>query len=1216
MDDRDPSAGLPIWTIPLAPTGDHGSGFHTQNDPAQPFQRTNYIERTGAVEVRCSCVEVVHGFLDADGDAFCTLLVLEFRFDARKQARRICSIDIELRFDGLSSPNHPEVYAIAPCGNLSVAPTTQSESSTLSANIGLSPGTLSVAALNAGINYDRNVTRDMTYATKVTGATALRGRNFGPPNSASWTLLENPATKTGVPVAMKAAVLLKRQDEEQFQCIAMIKAHADWRSSLESVFGSTPPDDPVLFDPAMKPTSEAYDLLNLGRVDLGALSSITLNSVVPGDSDDDYNDSPTKAFIAPLLPQEDPAKEAFDRIIKDAENDMLILKTKANREEFSNKYRKHFNARIQPENQTLFHVVANRVGHTHLTYYLVRHHSQLLQIRDDSGKTPLYITIVRKNFNALGAILDKYSDDLDNLLAVACDHGRNSIHAAIFHNLDEAYTLRLIEKASEETLCMQDQDGLTPLHLAVQYSRCSESQLRIVRALIARGDRALDEFSTTPADLSVYRYHQYTRDKAEADLRASLEAVAGRKATGNSTTANRSSKMPEPDHLRGRDDERATGRPPNNHETNAHDIGLPQTGVSDEILSNGAEPDDWNLCFDYSKAPTPVYRSSFEQSFAHMHFDNVLRYVAFNKIELHSPPPRDTQLQIRKLALQPKPGRGRTDLTFFFNWLRNKQVDHILKVVVDDSPERPHSDKAIENCLKHFQVESLEWRKLDICPETLFNACRVVSHLHLWWSGNRAILRAWSEPEGLAKLENLKTITLLWNSAEVLEPVDVIQLYIKDFEARLARAVKSFELAKAGSNTRPLTQGIRRTNTGAEGIGNVEATPLRTILVEAIEENTPMNHNGAAPGGSRTKPLSTTNQRNLSAHRWLNCMDTFADEIQNVAVPPTQQDKLKRDITVALIDDGVNIGVPTVAGKVVGGATFDRGGPGENGPSPYFLSASGHGTVMADMICRVCPTAKLYVFKLETHATQDPITEGQAHNQIVTKSAALAVEASVARGVDIISISWTVKKPKDTEQDADLKDLGHAIKRALDAGILVFCAASDAGNFSDEEYPYDFDRNRIIRIGAATDDGRPWERSGDTKALSFIFPGCSVVSRNARLESAVPSHFRENTGSSVATALAAGLAALILHCVRLAAILNENDGQTAAPLEADNRRSLKDYRNMKAVFENIGVDREIHKFIEVWNRFEGPAEDLRLKKEQSSETIVKLALAFVSSKKH
>lgn len=230
-----------------------------------------------------------------------------------------------------------------------------------------------------------------------------------------------------------------------------------------------------------------------------------------------------------------------------------------------------------------------------------------------------------------------------------------------------------------------------------------------------------------------------------------------------------------------------------------------------------------------------------------------------------------------------------------------------------------------------------------------------------------------------------------------------------------------------------------------------------------------------------------------------------------------------------------------------------------------------------------------------------------------------AVRAAVDRDIDIISISWTVKKPRDAEQDADLNKLGDAIKLALDKGILIFCAAGDAGNFSDEEYPYEFDRNRIIRIGTATDDGRPWGRSGDPHNLDFIFPGYDVVSRNTRPDENFPTGFRENTGSSVATALAAGLAALVLHCVRLAAILKEDDTKTGASdaeglVEASQLKALKDYRNMKALFEKIGVDREKHKFIEVWNRFEGPAEALRSGQGKVSKVVMELAVKFVSSK--
>jgi hypothetical protein len=282
-EDAPPLGGFQPFSINLAPIGDDGSRFHTQNDPAQPLQRTNYIERKGAVEIRCSCVAIVHGLLAPDSNTFCTLLVLEFRFDPRKRARRISSVDMELRFSGLVSANsHPEVSAIAPCGHFDVAPTTQSESSGVSANLQLGGGAAPGPTVGTGVTWDRSITRDMTYAATVTGATALRGRNFGGPNCASWTLLENPATKTGVPVAVKAAVLLRREHEEQFQCVVTVKAHADWRSSLESVLGSTPPDDPVLFDPTIEATNAAYDEMNLGQVNLEPLSRITFSNVVSG----------------------------------------------------------------------------------------------------------------------------------------------------------------------------------------------------------------------------------------------------------------------------------------------------------------------------------------------------------------------------------------------------------------------------------------------------------------------------------------------------------------------------------------------------------------------------------------------------------------------------------------------------------------------------------------------------------------------------------------------------------------------------------------------------------------------------------------------------------------------------------------------------------------------------------------------------------------------
>ncbi|KLO80770.1 uncharacterized protein LW93_9015 [Fusarium fujikuroi] len=268
--------------ISLAPKGEEGNEFRTQNDPLDPYQRENIIERKGAVDIRCASIDIIHGLFDPEGDTLCTLLVLEFRFDPRKRARRIAHVDIELRFSASEKGvADPHVFAIAPNGNLRFAQTTQTETTTTGGDVTLGAGAAGVE-LGSGLKYEREVAREMTYAAAVTGSIDLRGRNYGKPNCASWTLLENPGTKTGVPVSMRTAILLKRRDEGRFQCVVTVNAKADWRTSMEWLVGTTKRDDPVLLDPTLAPTSDRYrDMeMKLGELDLNAICDITSANVI------------------------------------------------------------------------------------------------------------------------------------------------------------------------------------------------------------------------------------------------------------------------------------------------------------------------------------------------------------------------------------------------------------------------------------------------------------------------------------------------------------------------------------------------------------------------------------------------------------------------------------------------------------------------------------------------------------------------------------------------------------------------------------------------------------------------------------------------------------------------------------------------------------------------------------------------------------------------
>ena len=129
--------------------------------------------------------------------------------------------------------------------------------------------------------------------------------------------------------------------------------------------------------------------------------------------------------------------------------------------------------------------------------------------------------------------------------------------------------------------------------------------------------------------------------------------------------------------------------------------------------------------------------------------------MALGKVNVRRP-----TVAFKFIRKQPRKGRGRSDLGFIFNWLHQKGVKQILKVIVDDLEDPAHSDEAIETSLERFDVEILDWRKIDLCPETIRKACKNLREVHLRWSGNNAILRAWSEQEGLAGLEHLGKVHL------------------------------------------------------------------------------------------------------------------------------------------------------------------------------------------------------------------------------------------------------------------------------------------------------------------------------------------------------------------------------------------------------------------------------------------------------------------------
>lgn len=253
-----------------------------------------------------------------------------------------------------------------------------------------------------------------------------------------------------------------------------------------------------------------------------------------------------------------------------------------------------------------------------------------------------------------------------------------------------------------------------------------------------------------------------------------------------------------------------------------------------------------------------------------------------------------------------------------------------------------------------------------------------------------------------------------------------------------------------------------------------------------------------------------------------------------------------------------------------------------------------------------------------------------------------AVEYAIQRGADIISMSWTIERTVDNE--SHIGNLEKAVQAAAKKPILMFCAASDGGAISDKSFPAESLRDLVFKIGAATEEGKAWKWVGDEKNIDFIFPGHDVVQE--RYPEALLQSCNLLTGSSVATAIAAGLAALVLDCVQLAALhyqeLLDQQKELTSPqppqrggsatmqnsrdpgeesrlqqrkrdvdqaLQRSKQVWRRDYDNLKApkkmkeAFGKIGLTGK--KYVKVWDTFQNAPKDAVGKtKEEKMENIL------------
>lgn len=220
---------------------------------------------------------------------------------------------------------------------------------------------------------------------------------------------------------------------------------------------------------------------------------------------------------------------------------------------------------------------------------------------------------------------------------------------------------------------------------------------------------------------------------------------------------------------------------------------------------------------------------------------------------------------------------------------------------------------------------------------------------------------------------------------------------------------------------------------------------------------------------------------------------------------------------LAILDTGCQADHPDLQDRIVGGRNFTSD---FNGDAENFDDNNGHGTHVAGTIAAsyreeggiagVAPEAHLLILKVLTG-------EGSGEYQGIIDGIHFAVDWRGPEGEMVSVISMSLGGPED------VAELHEAIKRAVDAGIPVVCAAGNEGDDSPDtdEFAYPGAYGEVIQVGAVDFDRRIANFSNTNDEIDLVAPGTDIYSTFPG------GKYASLSGTSMATPHVSGALALI-----------------------------------------------------------------------------------------
>ncbi|MFS0674955.1 S8 family serine peptidase [Ornithinibacillus sp. 179-J 7C1 HS] len=208
------------------------------------------------------------------------------------------------------------------------------------------------------------------------------------------------------------------------------------------------------------------------------------------------------------------------------------------------------------------------------------------------------------------------------------------------------------------------------------------------------------------------------------------------------------------------------------------------------------------------------------------------------------------------------------------------------------------------------------------------------------------------------------------------------------------------------------------------------------------------------------------------------------------------------DVTIAVLDTGVNASHPDLVGRVLDGYDFIND---DNDP----LDDQGHGTFVAGVIAananRMGPVGINHQSRILPVKIMNE--NGEASIYDVVEGIYYAIE----QNVDIINMSYRATQSSSIEREA--------IVKAYKEGITLIGAA---GNDSKADKVYPAAYNEVIAVTAADEDGSIAEYSNFGTWVDIMAPGTDIIGTNQE------GTYSVGSGTSFAAPVVSGIASLLL----------------------------------------------------------------------------------------